>query len=471
MSRELECQLAGEMDLQRDDLADRVTQEFVRDHPRWMARFGPDGPHHTRQDHRFHLEFLSSALRYGRPEAFAEYVRWCVRLLVPRRVSTAVLSNTLRRLEAELQKAVGPERGALLRPYFQAGLEAAGEPPSQTPAPTRNSLYLQALLAGDREVALRICLEDLQRGTPALEVYRRVGEAQEEMGRLWETGRITVAEEHLGTAISQYVLTRLSAYQEIPRPHRGRAVITGAEGESHQVGGQMVADALAADGWDVEFLGAGTPHVDVVRRVRDERVSLLAISVMLMSTVPSVEDLIRRVREACGPDQPKIMVGGGAFRWDPELWKQLGADGWAQDLEGAVQVARDLAPPGESPSEPVLLVDDESVIRRVTGRMLGVGGWAVVEAASGEEALALCRGLPLKAAVLDVVMAGMNGLEVARRLRQDQPHLPLLFMSGFEPPEDLPEGAVFLTKPFTFAALREGLRQAMEPRAPQPAAS
>ena len=101
-------------------------------------------------------------------------------------------------------------------------------------------LFTQAILGGQRQPALTIALDALQRGAGVLDVY--VGVVQEslhEVGRLWEANRISVADEHMATAIAQYVLSHL--YGRIPpcAESRGGAVVTGVEGELHQIGANM----------------------------------------------------------------------------------------------------------------------------------------------------------------------------------------------------------------------------------------
>ena len=68
-----------------------------------------------------------------------------------------------------------------------------------------------------------------------------------EIGRLWETNRIGVAEEHMGTAITQFIMANLYQYLEKSGVSRGRLVVTGIEGELHQVGANMISDILEAD--------------------------------------------------------------------------------------------------------------------------------------------------------------------------------------------------------------------------------
>lgn len=101
----------------------------------------------------------------------------------------------------------------------------------------------------------------------------------------------------------------------------------------------------------------------------------------------------------------------------------------------------------------VLLVDDSRVARMMTRKVIEVQrpGWTVVEAANGEDALALLQGGMPDFVVLDVNMPGMGGMETARRMRAAAPDLPItLLTANIQDPvrhhaEELNVG--FLTKP------------------------
>lgn len=101
----------------------------------------------------------------------------------------------------------------------------------------------------------------------------------------------------------------------------------------------------------------------------------------------------------------------------------------------------------------VLLVDDSRVARMMTRRVIGFHrpGWSVVEAASGEEALAALEQAVPDFVILDVNMPGMGGMETARRMRALAPKLPItLLTANIQDPvrhqaEDLCVG--FLAKP------------------------
>ena len=93
--------------------------------------------------------------------------------------------------------------------------------------------------------------------------------------------------------------------------------------------------------------------------------------------------------------------------------------------------------PGERPTtayrhDTVLIVDDEAGVRAMIGRALGEAGFVVLEAADGYEAIDLLRGRTEApdAVITDVVMEGMDGKELARRIADGFPGIPILFMSG-----------------------------------------
>ena len=83
--------------------------------------------------------------------------------------------------------------------------------------------------------------------------------------------------------------------------------------------------------------------------------------------------------------------------------------------------------------ETILIVDDEAPVLNLCKLILTRGGYRVLEARGGEEALRVARGEPgrINLALLDVVMPGMNGFELAKHLRNLQPAPEVLLMSGY----------------------------------------
>jgi PAS domain S-box-containing protein len=120
-------------------------------------------------------------------------------------------------------------------------------------------------------------------------------------------------------------------------------------------------------------------------------------------------------------------------------------------------------------SETVLLVEDEESVRKLLAQMLDMGGYTVMEASNGLEALACLQAAGhgrVRAVVTDVVMPSMGGQELAQRLLQDNPDLPILFISGytsdFKPLEDLSRRSAFLSKPFTAQVFTAKLRALLD---------
>lgn len=96
-----------------------------------------------------------------------------------------------------------------------------------------------------------------------------------------------------------------------------------------------------------------------------------------------------------------------------------------------------------------LLVDDEELVRMSTADMLGDLGYSVVEASSGDEALALlgeAAGFDLL--VTDHLMPGLSGTDLAREARAARPGLPVLLVSGYAELEGVDPDLPRLTKPF-----------------------
>lgn len=205
--------------------------------------------------------------------------------------------------------------------------------------------YLEALRAGDRRRALDVSHLALVTGTTLHNLYLRVFQpAMYEIGRLWEAGQLSAAEEHMATAITRTVMAQLHPFPPTP-PLAGRTLVaTCPPGEQHDLGLRMVADFFEMAGWSVAYLGADVPIEAVVAMVNSRNADLLAISVTLIEQVSVVAELIAATRASPGGDHLCIAVGGRQFQRRPDLFRAIGADFTAIDARQALVTAQRLLP-------------------------------------------------------------------------------------------------------------------------------
>jgi len=120
-------------------------------------------------------------------------------------------------------------------------------------------------------------------------------------------------------------------------------------------------------------------------------------------------------------------------------------------------------------TETLLLVEDEPSLRKLTREILRRAGYKVIDAANGGEALLACEqsSAEIELMITDLVMPGMSGWELAKRLALLRPKMKVLYMSGYSSHAALASGALerrdhFLQKPFTPGALAEKVRHILD---------
>jgi PAS domain S-box-containing protein len=139
----------------------------------------------------------------------------------------------------------------------------------------------------------------------------------------------------------------------------------------------------------------------------------------------------------------------------------------------AVEEAGGAPRPGEAPggTETVLLVEDEEGVRALARRLLQRGGYTVLDAADGPEALEVVSRHPMRIDLLvtDVVLPHMSGRQVAEALRQQRPDLKVLYVSGYTDDAVVRHGvlepsAAFLQKPFSMSDFGRKVREILDRR-------
>ncbi len=205
--------------------------------------------------------------------------------------------------------------------------------------------FLTALCNGNDHQALAIAQAALTQGINFHDLYLQVfQQALYEVGCLWENDQITIAQEHMATAITRRVMGQI--YAQVTAHITPRRMFVSALGRSmvaacpaneyHDLGLRMVSDFLEHEGWQVYYLGANVPSEDIVQMVHTQRPNLVTLSITLHQSLMQTRDLIRAIRTLPNGAHTRVLVGGQAINHAPDMTARLGADYTAQDAREAL---------------------------------------------------------------------------------------------------------------------------------------
>ena len=226
-------------------------------------------------------------------------------------------------------------------------LEAGASPPIASPnrhEPWADTdAFETALLAGDHREALAVVNRCIDRGHGFLEVELHVIQsALYRIGEKWQTNQVTVAQEHIATAIVQSVLT-MGLLRTAPLAPIGKRVLLACvEGNNHSVGLRMVTDAFLLAGWDVQYLGASVPTLALLLQVAEWKPDLVGLSVSFAHQLRVVKEVIAKMSEQLGSARPAVIIGGLAINRLNQLADMVGADACGTDAQAAVKIANQL---------------------------------------------------------------------------------------------------------------------------------
>jgi methanogenic corrinoid protein MtbC1 len=302
-----------------------------------------------------HVSALQESLATGRPALFLDYVRRASIFFASRHLPPRYVSDGLRVLREVVKENLPGDLRDSAEKILGKGIAAAkgvpAAPPSciddTDPLAAIASSYFEALVRAERKKAEKIIADAMASAVPVKDLYLHVFvPVLRETGRRWLIQELSVAEEHYITASVTAEIAHLhdrfiAANRHVP-PRGKTVVVASVERDLHEIGIRMVADFFEMDGWDTYYIGPNTPALSLLHAARDRDADVIAISCTIPSFLSTVHYLIRSLRADPSTAQAKIIVGGHPFTVDPELWKQLGGDAYAQDAAEAVAAAHRL---------------------------------------------------------------------------------------------------------------------------------
>ncbi len=170
--------------------------------------------------------------------------------------------------------------------------------------------YADTLRVGDPLAAADVVDRALADGVSAAAIQSHViAPAMREIGVMWERGVASIAHEHLATAVSHHVLTRLyPSLLRTPRRADSMIVVAAVHGEHHVLGLRMACDVLEGAGFDVRFLGPDVPMSALLALVEEHHPLAVALGVTMPLGAAMLARQLRALREA--DPGVRLIVGG-----------------------------------------------------------------------------------------------------------------------------------------------------------------
>jgi corrinoid protein of di/trimethylamine methyltransferase len=163
------------------------------------------------------------------------------------------------------------------------------------------------------------------------------------IGQKFQTGEYFLPQMVIAATAMQQAMEilepELRARQE-DREVAGTLVIGTVQGDIHEIGKSLVATMMSANGFRVYDVGVDVTAETFVEKIQETGANLLGLSALLTTTMTMQRDVIDALEEAGLRDQVKVMVGGAPVT--AEWAEAIGADGYAEDVIGAVELARHL---------------------------------------------------------------------------------------------------------------------------------
>jgi methanogenic corrinoid protein MtbC1 len=333
----------------------KYVDDTLSSHPAIHELIGNNPLQVMYDNHSHHVAFMATVFSIGNYELLAKSVPWVYRAYAAHNFSYDYFPLELRTWIDALEKHITSDMTAEIKSVYAwmikrhenmiylSQTETELHLPISDDWIERKNSFLAAVLEGDHRKCLNIATMSTPTGRDIEQFYLNIIQpVMYEIGIFWERGSISVAQEHLASAIVGRVMASLSMMEVTSEKTTKKAVITSAPNEFHEIGAWMISDILEHEGWDVRYLGANTPANDLLDLLRSFQPKVLALSVTMPFNILKAKEIINTIKEDKKLNRIMIIIGGRPFNENIELWRSTGADNFAANAMEIKTLLRDI---------------------------------------------------------------------------------------------------------------------------------
>jgi methanogenic corrinoid protein MtbC1 len=188
----------------------------------------------------------------------------------------------------------------------------------------------QALICGDRTLARQIVTEASSGIAPEELTSELYWPVLEMINTLYRSDQLTALAHHYATRLLRALVDQVQARYTQHERRGKRIIMFSGPAESDEMAGQLVADLVEADGYEVFYAGGGIANDEILAEVGEHRPDILLMFASAPSDAPNIRQLIDTIRGINACPNMQIVVGGGVFNRAPGLAEEIGADLWAR---------------------------------------------------------------------------------------------------------------------------------------------
>ena len=209
----------------------------------------------------------------------------------------------------------------------------------------KESLYKDlsdAVLDMDEDKAVASAEEVVAQGLDAYEAIEKgLSAGMERAGQLFDEEEYFIPELLMCSDAMYAGLEVLKPHIRLDAVAEKRRVVIGViQGDTHDIGKNLVKIMLETSGFEVTDLGRDIPPTDFVERARAVRADIIALSTLMTTTMDGMGEVVRQLNDQGIREQFKVIVGGGPI--SQGFADRIGADGYAVNAADAVRLARSL---------------------------------------------------------------------------------------------------------------------------------
>ena len=191
--------------------------------------------------------------------------------------------------------------------------------------------FFEVLISGERQAARQIVDECLEADAPAEAIIEKlVYPTLEMIQKLFRQDQLTVVAHHYATRLLRMLTDQLQMRLTEHERNGKRVLLTCGPNEPDELAGQMAADLLEAQGYEVFFAGGGVANDEIVAQVGELRPDTFVSFGSTPADLPHTRQLIDQLHDLGICPDMQIVVGGGIFNRAEGLAEEIGADIWAR---------------------------------------------------------------------------------------------------------------------------------------------